>query len=133
LALLLLLLGAFGLKCECQDLLLFLVMLFTILPFTFVTLLVFFLMELLISVLFIALLSILVLLPLIRYAIFLSLRHHGESVENIMRSVNLGWLLRYAHANCASLFFIFVYFHVGRNLFYGSKSLKFIAALVIGG
>jgi quinol-cytochrome oxidoreductase complex cytochrome b subunit len=42
------------------------------------------------------------------------------SVENIMRSVNLGWLLRYAHANCASLFFIFVYFHVGRNLFYGS-------------
>jgi ubiquinol-cytochrome c reductase cytochrome b subunit len=41
------------------------------------------------------------------------------SVENIMRSVNLGWLLRYAHANCASLFFIFVYFHVGRNLFYG--------------
>jgi quinol-cytochrome oxidoreductase complex cytochrome b subunit len=57
------------------------------------------------------------------------------SVENIMRSVNLGWLLRYGHANLASLFFIFVYLHVGRNLFYGSykqpRALLWIIGVVI--
>lgn len=43
-----------------------------------------------------------------------------SSVEHIMRDVNNGWLLRYIHANGASLFFIWVYLHIGRNMFYGS-------------
>jgi len=42
------------------------------------------------------------------------------SVEHIMRDVNYGWLLRYLHANVASFFFIFVYLHIGRGLYYGS-------------
>lgn len=42
------------------------------------------------------------------------------SVEHIMRDVNNGWLLRYIHANGASFFFIWVYLHIGRGLFYGS-------------
>lgn len=42
------------------------------------------------------------------------------SVEHIMRDVNYGWLLRYIHANVASFFFIFVYGHIARNLYYGS-------------
>ena len=37
-----------------------------------------------------------------------------------MRDVNYGWLLRYIHANVASFFFIFVYAHIGRGLYYGS-------------
>jgi len=43
-----------------------------------------------------------------------------NSVEHIMRDVNSGWLMRYTHANVASFFFIFVYAHIGRNLYYGS-------------
>jgi ubiquinol-cytochrome c reductase cytochrome b/c1 subunit len=39
-----------------------------------------------------------------------------ESVEAIMRDVNYGWLLRYLHANGASMFFIAVYIHIFRNL-----------------
>ena len=42
------------------------------------------------------------------------------SVEHIMRDVNGGWALRYIHANGASLFFIAVYAHIFRNLYYGS-------------
>jgi ubiquinol-cytochrome c reductase cytochrome b subunit len=42
------------------------------------------------------------------------------SVEHIMRDVNMGWAIRYAHANVASFFFIFVYAHIGRGLYYGS-------------
>lgn len=42
------------------------------------------------------------------------------SVEHIMRDVNYGWLLRYTHANVASFFFIFVYAHIARGLYYGS-------------
>ena len=38
----------------------------------------------------------------------------------IMRDVNYGWLIRYLHANTASFFFIFVYLHIGRGLYYGS-------------
>jgi len=38
----------------------------------------------------------------------------------IMRDVNAGWALRYAHANIASFFFIFVYAHIGRGLYYSS-------------
>ena len=43
-----------------------------------------------------------------------------ESVERIMRDVNWGWLLRYMHANGASFFFIAVYIHIFRGLYYGS-------------
>ncbi|WP_448660039.1 cytochrome b [Sphingomonas sp. CJ99] len=43
-----------------------------------------------------------------------------DSVEHIMRDVNQGWLLRYAHANGASMFFIVVYIHICRGLYYGS-------------
>lgn len=42
------------------------------------------------------------------------------SVEHIMRDVNYGWLIRYTHANVASFFFIFVYLHIARGLYYGS-------------
>lgn len=42
------------------------------------------------------------------------------SVEHIMRDVNSGWLLRYTHANGASMFFIVVYIHIGRGLYFGS-------------
>jgi len=37
-----------------------------------------------------------------------------------MRDVNYGWLIRYAHANGASFFFLCVYIHVARGLYYGS-------------
>ena len=43
-----------------------------------------------------------------------------ESVEKIMRDVNYGWLLRYLHANGASMFFIAVYIHMFRGMYYGS-------------
>lgn len=43
-----------------------------------------------------------------------------QSVEHIMRDVKYGWLMRYAHANGASLFFAVIYIHMARGLFYGS-------------
>jgi len=43
-----------------------------------------------------------------------------DSVEHIMRDVNYGWLIRYIHANGASMFFIVVYIHMFRGLYYGS-------------
>jgi ubiquinol-cytochrome c reductase cytochrome b subunit len=43
-----------------------------------------------------------------------------SSVEHIMRDVNYGWLIRYIHANGASMFFIVVYCHIFRGLYYGS-------------
>ncbi|HEX3431127.1 MAG TPA: cytochrome b/b6 [Rhizomicrobium sp.] len=43
-----------------------------------------------------------------------------DSVEDITRDVNYGWLLRYVHANGASMFFIAVYLHIFRGLYYGS-------------
>ncbi|MHA6723481.1 cytochrome b [Sphingomonas sp. RS2018] len=43
-----------------------------------------------------------------------------NSVEHIMRDVNAGWFLRYAHANGASMFLAVVYIHIGRGLYYGS-------------
>ena len=42
------------------------------------------------------------------------------SIEHIMRNVNSGWLIRYMHMNGASFFFIVVYFHIVRGLYYGS-------------
>jgi ubiquinol-cytochrome c reductase cytochrome b subunit len=58
--------------------------------------------------------------------IFLAMHYTGHvdlafaSVEHIMRDVNNGWLIRYAHANGASFFFLVVYIHIGRGLYYGS-------------
>ncbi|MGL4294561.1 MAG: cytochrome b [Aestuariivirga sp.] len=43
-----------------------------------------------------------------------------QSVEHIMRDVNYGWLMRYMHANGASMFFIAVYIHMFRGMYYGS-------------
>jgi len=43
-----------------------------------------------------------------------------DSVEHIMRDVNYGWLLRYLHANGASMFFVAVYIHIFRGMYYGS-------------
>jgi ubiquinol-cytochrome c reductase cytochrome b subunit len=43
-----------------------------------------------------------------------------NSVEHIMRDVNYGWLMRYIHANGASMFFLIVYIHMFRGLYYGS-------------
>jgi len=43
-----------------------------------------------------------------------------NSVERIMRDVNYGWLLRYIHMNGASMFFLIVYIHLFRGLYYGS-------------
>ena len=58
-----------------------------------------------------------------------------NSVEHIMRDVNAGWMLRYAHANGASFFFIVVYIHIFRGLFYGSykapRELIWMLGLVI--
>jgi ubiquinol-cytochrome c reductase cytochrome b/c1 subunit len=43
-----------------------------------------------------------------------------NSVETIMRDVNYGWLMRYVHANGASMFFIAVFLHMFRGMYYGS-------------
>ncbi|WP_099864504.1 cytochrome b [Pararhizobium haloflavum] len=58
-----------------------------------------------------------------------------DSVEKIMRDVNSGWLLRYMHANGASFFFIAVYIHIFRGLYYGSykapREILWILGVVI--
>jgi len=58
-----------------------------------------------------------------------------ESVERIMRDVNGGWFLRYLHMNGASMFFIAVYLHILRGLYYGSyknpRELLWILGVVI--
>ena len=46
--------------------------------------------------------------------------HAFDSVEKIMRNVNYGWLLRYMHAVGASMFFVAIYLHIFRGLYYGS-------------
>ena len=46
--------------------------------------------------------------------------HAFGSIEHIMRNVNHGWLIRYIHMNGASFFFIVVYIHIFRGLYYGS-------------
>nr|Q508K9.1 RecName: Full=Cytochrome b; AltName: Full=Complex III subunit 3; AltName: Full=Complex III subunit III; AltName: Full=Cytochrome b-c1 complex subunit 3; AltName: Full=Ubiquinol-cytochrome-c reductase complex cytochrome b subunit [Chaetodipus goldmani]AAY23237.1 cytochrome b [Chaetodipus goldmani] len=47
-----------------------------------------------------------------------------SSVAHICRDVNYGWLIRYIHANGASLFFICLYLHIGRGIYYGSYLYK---------
>lgn len=58
-----------------------------------------------------------------------------DSVERIMRDVNHGWLIRYLHMNGASFFFIAVYIHIFRGLYYGSykrpRELLWILGVVI--
>jgi ubiquinol-cytochrome c reductase cytochrome b/c1 subunit len=58
-----------------------------------------------------------------------------DSVERIVRDVNYGWLLRYIHMNGASFFFIAVYIHIFRGLYYGSykkpRELLWIFGVVI--
>ena len=58
--------------------------------------------------------------------------HAFGSVEHIMRDVNAGWLLRYLHMNGASLFFIAVYFHIFRSLYYGSYKAPREITWIIG-
>jgi ubiquinol-cytochrome c reductase cytochrome b subunit len=57
------------------------------------------------------------------------------SVEHIMRDVNQGWFIRYAHMNGASMFFIVVYIHIFRGLYYGSykppREVVWLLGLVI--
>jgi len=48
------------------------------------------------------------------------IRYAFNSIQFIMRDVPNGWLIRYVHANGASMFFIIVYAHVCRGLYYGS-------------
>jgi ubiquinol-cytochrome c reductase cytochrome b subunit len=43
-----------------------------------------------------------------------------DSVQRIMRDVNFGWMIRYIHQNGASMFFIVVYIHIFRGMYYGS-------------
>ena len=58
-----------------------------------------------------------------------------DSVEAIMRDVNYGWLLRYMHMNGASMFFLAVYIHIFRGLYYGSykapREILWILGVVI--
>jgi ubiquinol-cytochrome c reductase cytochrome b/c1 subunit len=58
-----------------------------------------------------------------------------NSVEHIMRDVNYGWLMRYLHANGASMFFVAVYIHIFRGLYYGSykapREILWILGVVI--
>jgi len=58
-----------------------------------------------------------------------------DSVEHIMRDVNNGWLIRYIHANGASMFFIVVYCHIFRGLYFGSyihpRGLLWLSGVII--
>jgi Cytochrome b subunit of the bc complex len=71
-------------------------------------------------------LALLVLVIMILSGVFLVMNYASHaslafaSVERIMRDVNYGWLIRYLHMNGASMFFILVYIHIFRNLYYGS-------------
>ncbi|MGL5719631.1 MAG: cytochrome b, partial [Alphaproteobacteria bacterium] len=62
-------------------------------------------------------------------------QHAFDSVERIMRDVNFGWLIRYVHMNGASMFFIVVYIHLFRGLYYGSykspREILWILGVVI--
>jgi quinol-cytochrome oxidoreductase complex cytochrome b subunit len=58
-----------------------------------------------------------------------------SSIQHIMRDVNSGWLLRYVHANGASMFFLVVYIHMFRGFYYGSffypREILWISGVVI--
>jgi len=55
-----------------------------------------------------------------------------SSVEHIMRDVNQGWLIRYIHANGASFFFICMYLHIGKALYYGSYRKPRVLVWAVG-
>lgn len=55
-----------------------------------------------------------------------------NSVEHIMRDVNAGWLIRYIHANGASFFFICMYLHIGKALYYGSYKSPRTTVWIVG-
>ncbi|MEE2661610.1 MAG: cytochrome b/b6 [Pseudomonadota bacterium] len=61
--------------------------------------------------------------------------HAFDSVERIMRDVNYGWLIRYIHMNGGSMFFIVVYIHIFRGLYFGSykapREILWILGVVI--
>lgn len=66
-------------------------------------------------------------------------KHYNPSVElafssseHIVRDVNNGWLLRYVHANGVSLFFMKVYVHIGKGLYYGSYRSPRRALWIVG-
>nr|YP_008378747.1 cytochrome b [Brachycybe lecontii]AFR77044.1 cytochrome b [Brachycybe lecontii] len=71
--------------------------------------------------------------------LFLSMHYTADislafnSIIHIMRDVNYGWLIRILHANGASLFFICLFFHIGRGIFYSSFMMKltWISGVVI--
>ena len=81
------------------------------------------------------------LVVLIVTGIFLAMQYtpHADyafdSVERIMRDVDYGWMLRYAHMNGASMFFAIVYIHMFRGLYYGSykqpRELLWILGVII--
>ncbi len=82
-----------------------------------------------------------ILIIMIATGIFLAMHytpheaHAFDSVERIMRDVNYGWLMRYLHMNGASMFFLVVYIHMFRGLYYGSykepRELLWILGVVI--
>lgn len=86
-------------------------------------------------------LSILCLMIMLATGIFLAMYytphhlHAFDSVDRIMRDVNYGWLLRHLHMNGASMFFIVVYIHMFRGLYYGSykapREILWILGVVI--
>ncbi|MBV8060227.1 MAG: cytochrome b N-terminal domain-containing protein [Alphaproteobacteria bacterium] len=86
-------------------------------------------------------LSLFMLIAMVATGIFLAMEytpstdHAFASVERIMRDVNYGWLMRYLHANGASMFFIVVYVHIFRGMFYGSykkpRELLWIFGVII--
>jgi len=71
-------------------------------------------------------LAMVTLMIMIATGVFLSMNYTPhtayafDSVERIMRDVNYGWLIRYVHMNGASMFFIVVFIHIWRGMYYGS-------------
>ena len=86
-------------------------------------------------------LAMVTLMIMIATGIFLSMNYTPhtayafDSVERIMRDVNYGWLIRYVHMNGASMFFIVVFIHIWRGMYYGSykapRELLWILGVVI--
>ena len=86
-------------------------------------------------------LATIILITMIVSGIFLAMNytphidHAFDSTERIMRDVNYGWLLRYIHSNGASFFFIVVYLHMLRSMYFGSykypRELNWILGVII--
>ncbi|MCB9973466.1 MAG: cytochrome b N-terminal domain-containing protein [Rhodospirillales bacterium] len=86
-------------------------------------------------------LSFFMLITMIITGIFLAMNFDPQmdgafsSIDRIMRDVNWGWMLRYIHMNGASMFFIAVYIHIYRGMYYGSyknpRELLWILGVVI--